>query len=301
MAFSANNLSWDDLRVVGALSEGGLPSEAAARLGINITTVMRRLARLEEAFATSLFDRRRSGYVPTEAGERLIDLSRRIEADILQVARQVSSETETISGVIRLATSDSLLEAFFPIIRDFQDLHPGVRVEARVANGPVNLARGECDVAIRATNAPAENLYGRKLATIAWAPYKRAVTGQEPAGAFVIGDHDWVSYSGSLSALGAAVMLDRQVAPERIVYRADSVSQVATAVRSGIGAGFLPCMSGDAMPDLCRIGEVQAELNDDLWLLTHPDIRTSDRVAAFMRYVAECVTRMRAKIEGIDG
>lgn len=264
MAFSGNNLSWDDLRVVGALSDGGLPSEAAARLGINITTVMRRLARLEEAFATSLFDRRRSGYVPTEAGERLIDLARRIEADILQVARQVSSETETISGVIRLATSDSLLEAFFPIIRDFQDLYPGVRVEARVANGPVNLARGECDVAIRATNAPAENLYGRKLATIAWAPYKRVLAGEQPAGAFVIGDHDWVSYSGSLGALGAAAMLDQGVAAERIVYRADSVSQVATAVRSGIGAGFLPCMSGDALPDLCRIGEVQPELNDDL-------------------------------------
>jgi DNA-binding transcriptional LysR family regulator len=261
--------------------------------------VLRRLGRLEQTFKTALFDRRRSGYIPTEAGERLIDLSRRIEDDILQVARQVSSATETISGVIRLATSDSLLEAFFPIVREFQNLYPGVRVEACVANDPVNLARSECDIAIRATNAPAENLYGRKLATIAWAPYKRLAPDLGPVDAFAMHDHDWVSYSGGLSALRASALLDQTVAPERIVYRADSVSQVATAIRSGIGAGYLPCMSGDILPDVCRIGDAQAELSDDLWLLTHPDIRASDRVSAFMRYFSESVARMRPLIEGM--
>lgn len=62
--------------------------------------------------------------------------------------------------------------------------------------------------------------------------------------------------------------------------------------------GYLPCMLGDTMTDVVRVGPVVAELQDELWLLTHPDIRGSRRVQAFMRFCAAAVARKKALIEG---
>ncbi|WP_279606796.1 LysR substrate-binding domain-containing protein [Sphingobium yanoikuyae] len=124
-----------------------------------------------------------------------------------------------------------------PVIRDFQIQHPGVQIEVTAGNGALNLARGECDVALRATCNPPENLVGRKIAIIEWAPF--ACTGIDLTG--TIYDREWVSYAGSLTNLKAALFLAQRVALQRIIYKSDTVLGVASAVREGIGIGYLPC------------------------------------------------------------
>ena len=297
MSDPTSKLSWDDLRVIQAVARTGALAAAAKMLGINVTTITRRLAKVEEVLGVALFDRRRAGYVATAQGEEMAALAERVELDVIGVARRVAGHAQGHAGDLRITTSDSLLLYFLtPMIASFKACNPAVRVEVTVGNGALNLARGEADIAIRATERPPENLFGRKVSAIAWAPYR--AWSDEVADGHVGPDRQWVSYGGKLSGLKAAEFVAARVSPDAIGYRTDSVAGAAAAIAAGLGVGYLPCMLGDLSPDLERIGPIEPALNDDLWLLTHPDIRRSGRIYAFMTHCAEAVGQSRDLVEG---
>lgn len=293
-------LSWDDLRIVKAIGEHGGLAAAAAALGVNHSTISRRLSAVEETLGVALFDRRRSGYRATGAGAEVIALGGRVEQDVFSVARRVSGHIQGHTGNLRIATSDALLYDFLtPIIADFQRSNPEIRVEVIVGNAALNLARGDSDIAFRATLAPPESLFGRKVARIAWAMYglRSEYLGTRPSVDELLRKR-WVSYGATLTGLRAFDFVERHVAEEKVRYRADSVLGVASAICAGLGIGFLPCMHGDLVPSLVRIGAIEPEVYDELWILTHPDIRKSGRVYAFMSHCAEAIARQRRFIEG---
>ncbi|TCM71238.1 LysR family transcriptional regulator [Rhizobium sp. BK068] len=295
-----DRLSWDDLRVVKAIGEYGSLAAAAASLGVNNSTMFRRLSQIEDALKVVLFDRRRSGYIATHAGTEVIALARNIELEIIGVSTRISDREAGHAGDLRITTSDSLAyNLIVPIVAAFRTESPGIRVEVLIANNPFNLARGESDIAIRATSEPPENLFGRKVATIAWAMYGRRYDGYEEHhdGKEAVSRH-WTSYSGSLSRLRAAKWIEQAVPFENIVYRSDSVVSIAAAIEAGIGIGYLPCMLGDINKNLKRLGNVEPDLSDELWVLTHPDIRRSGRVYAFTVFCNEAIAKQRSLIEG---
>ncbi|MFC0692614.1 LysR family transcriptional regulator [Paraburkholderia humisilvae] len=300
MSDSLPSLCWDDLRVIKAVGESASLAAAAAALELNHSTVSRRLAVVERTLGTVLFDRRRSGYIPTDAGADFIELATRVENDILSVVRRVSGHAQSHTGDLRITTSDALLLDFLtPVIAGFRTRHRGVRIETIVGNRPLNLARGESDIAFRTTVAPPENLFGRKLATVAWAVYGRRIDYDR---AFPMMDqlflHQWVSYGKGLAGLKAFAFVNDRVPHNNIVYRSDSVAGIASAISAGIGIGFLPCMHGNLVDSLVRIGPIVPEVYDELWVLTHPDICKSGRIAAFITYCAKAITPHRDFIEG---
>lgn len=294
---AVNQLSWDDLRIIKTLSECGNRADTAKKLGVNVSTVSRRVAQVEKTLGVALFDHRRSGYMLTAEGAELRALAERVELDIVSVARRVSRAGQGPLGKLRITTSDSLLLYFLtPIIADFKVANEGVAIEVLVGNQTLSLARDESDIAVRATNKPSESLVGRKLATIAWAPYGSVKSA--PASTPFADGQDWVSYSGALCGLKAASYLECRVDANCISYRTDSVAAASAAIVAGLGFGFLPCMLGDITPGLVRVGPVVPELSDDLWLLTHQDIRKSWRVKAFMTFCAAAVAHQKPLIEG---
>jgi DNA-binding transcriptional LysR family regulator len=294
---AVNRLSWDDLRIIKTLSECANRAATAKKLAINVSTVSRRVAQVEKTLGVALFDHRRSGYMLTAEGAELRALAERVELDIVSVARRVSRAGQGALGKLRITTSDSLLLYFLtPIIADFKALNEGISIEVLVGNQTLSLARDESDIAVRATNKPAESLVGRRLATIAWAPYG-STKSASTCTPFAEGQA-WVSYSGGLCNLKAASYLECRVAANSIAYRTDSVAAASAAIVAGLGFGFLPCMLGDTTPGLTRVGPVAPELSDELWLLTHQDIRRSWRVKAFMEFCAAAVADQKSLIEG---
>ncbi|MEK1942750.1 MAG: LysR family transcriptional regulator [Pseudomonas sp.] len=294
---AVNQLSWDDLRIIKTLSECGNRADTAKKLGVNVSTVSRRVAQVEKTLGVALFDHRRSGYMLTAEGAELRALAERVELDIVSVARRVSRAGQGPLGKLRITTSDSLLLHFLtPIIADFKTVNKGIAIEVLVGNQTLSLARDESDIAVRATNKPSESLVGRKLATIAWALYGSVKS--TPASAPFVDGQQWVSYSGALCGLKAASYLECRVEANCIAYRTDSVAAASAAIVAGLGYGFLPCMLGDITPGLVRVGPVVPELSDDLWLLTHQDIRKSWRVKAFMTFCAAAVANQKPLIEG---
>lgn len=297
-----SELSWDDLRIIYAIGMNAGLAPAAEILGVNGSTIARRLSRVEAVLGATLFDRRRTGYVATAHGRDLMALAERVEVDVTSVARRVSEQGRHHAGELRITTSDSILLYFLtPLIASFTMQNPAIKIETLVGNASLNLARGESDIAVRATENPPENLFGRKIATIAWAPYASVTHAGSlwpDSGLF---DRQWVSYGGQLSGLKAAAFVDERVHSGEIAYRTDSVACAAAAIDAGLGAGYLPCMLGDTSPGLIRVGAIEPKLNDQLWLLTHPDIRNSDRIQGFMTHCIETIGKKRGLIEGLCG
>jgi DNA-binding transcriptional LysR family regulator len=298
-----SKLSWDDLRIIGAIGRRGALRPAAEMLGLNSSTIARRLSKVEEVLGTSLFDRRRTGYVATAQGDELIALAERVELEVVSAACRISGHAQGHAGQLRITTSDSILLYFLtPLIASFKARNPAVALEVIVGNTSLNLARAESDIALRATVKPPANLYGRKVATIAWALYGASHgPGSTWVGTDRALDRQWVSYGGGLSGLKASCFVEERVHRANIAYRTDSVAAAAAAIVAGLGVGYLPCMLGDLSPDLVRVGPIEPELNDELWLLTHPDIRRSGRISAFMQHCTEAIVDNRDLIEGLCG
>ena len=298
MKDALSTIGWDDFRLIKAIADArGLPG-AAAQTGLNHSTVFRRLGQIEAALGTSLFERHRTGYVPTPSGEEIVALAARLEADITTVTRKLAGRELQPAGELRVTTNDSLLvHLLTPHFAGFRKQCPDVRLDIVLSNQPLNLSKRDADVAIRATDSPPENLVGRRIARIAWALYAR----QAEVAALKDGDlydRPWISLGDNLAALKAVREVQQHVAPENVVYKVNTVLGLAEAIETGIGIGYLPCFIGDGRASLARIGVPQPEFGADLWFLTHPDLRQSPRVRVLLDYLAAAIGAQRSLLEG---
>jgi DNA-binding transcriptional LysR family regulator len=295
------NLAWDDFRLIKAIADVRSLPAAAALLGINHSTVFRRLAQIEEALGAKLFERHRSGYTLTTPGEEMVALAQRVDDDITAFTRKMAGRELAPAGELRVTTNDSLLiHLLTPLFVKFRKKCHDVRLDVVLANQELNLSKRDADVAIRATDNPPENLVGRRVASIAWALYGRAEDFPDPSAVDPesLYQRDWVSLSDNLATLKAVKFVQEHVPPERIGYRVNTVLGLAEAVEQGLGIGHLPCFIGDVRPGLVRLGPPNPEFAADLWLLTHPDLRHSPRVRVFLDFLAAEVAKQRKIIEG---
>lgn len=301
-----NRMSWDDFRLVRAISEAGNLTGAADTLGVNHSTVFRRLAQLEALLGVKLFERHRSGYVATHPGEQMLTISEKWAEDVSSLGRLLMGCSLSPSGEVRITTNDTLLvHMLTPVFAGFRRQYPQIRLDIVLANQPLNLSRRDADIAIRATDNPPETLVGRRIAAIAWAVYGRqsdfadikteAADIRDIPG---IDNHAWVSLGDHFAALKVTRFVHERAGANRIAYRVNSVLGLTEAVSAGIGIGPLPCFIADQYPGLLRLTTPDPDFSAGLWLLTHPDLRHSARVRAFMDYAAADITRLRPFLEG---
>jgi DNA-binding transcriptional LysR family regulator len=295
------NLAWDDFRLIKAIADVRSLPAAAALLGVNHSTVFRRLGQIEEALGAKLFERHRSGYTLTTVGEEMVALAQRVDEDITAFTRRIAGREIAPAGELRVTTNDSLLiHLLTPLFVRFRKTCRDVCLDVVLANQELNLSKRDADVAIRATDHPPENLVGRRVATIAWALYGRVNDFPDPQAIDreSLYDRDWVSLGDNLATLKAVKFVHEHVSPERIGYKVNMVLGLAEAVEQGLGISHLPCFIGDARPGLVRLGPPNPEFSAGLWLLTHPDMRHSPRVRVFLDFIAEEVAKQRKHIEG---
>jgi DNA-binding transcriptional LysR family regulator len=294
-------LAWDDFRLVKSVAEARGLAGAAERLGVNHSTVFRRLGQLEQTLGVKLFERHRTGYALTPAGEEMAALAERMEDDVTSFTRKLAGQAVSPAGELRVTTNDTLLvHLLTPSFARFTQSCPDVRLDVVLTNQALNLSKRDADVAIRATDNPPETLVGRRVATIAWAVYGRAADFPQPENVDFadLSDRPWVALGDNFAGLKVAKYVRDRVAPERIVYKVNTVLGLAEAVEFGIGIGPVPCFIADVRPALVRLTPPIADFSTGLWILTHPDLRQSARVRAFMDFMAGEIARQRRLIEG---
>ncbi|MBP2230884.1 DNA-binding transcriptional LysR family regulator [Azospirillum agricola] len=292
---------WDDVRYFLAVARQGSLSSASRLLGVNHSTVLRRVAGLEAAMGVRLFDKLPRGYVLTAAGEDLRDSALAMEETLAAASRRLSGRDTQLEGSLRVTTVDIMAMHVLPRhLVAFRALHPGIRLDVSVSEASLSLTRREADVAIRLIAHPPDNLVGRALSGLAFAPYG-AVSLAERSGGATPDQAGWAGLDESFDHTAMARWLKAAVPAERIVYRVNSVATLVEAVRAGVGFGLLPCVLADRMPDLRRVGPPVEDFGVRVWLLTHRDLRMMGRVRAFLDFMAAALTGDRDLLEGRGG
>lgn len=287
-------MQWDDARIFLAVAREGSFSSAAKRLGVQHSTVVRRIRALEKKLATPLVERKASGYVLTEAGEELKHSACRIENELLSFEGAVSGQAEDVAGELRVtAIANMASTVLMPYFARFSAAHPRIELIVQVTNNSVRLSEREADVAIRQTDKPLETLIGTRLTTVASAVY---------------GSRDYCAAVKSGQAVEKWIGVDcceyhrtwtKQAWPQaEHEFSVDETSLTLAALKEGLGVGFLPCFLGDSDPELARFHEPEKQHELGLWLLYHRDLRNTKRVVLFREHMQREIKQAAALFEG---
>ena len=163
---------WGDLAYLLAVARGGSHAAAARTLGVDSTTVGRRLASLEAGLGARVLQRSPSGWAPTEAGAELVARAERIEADLANAESVLRGADRRVSGLVRVSGGDGILHYLVaPALPALRERHPDVVVELRPDTRVVDLARREADVAIRLSAETSPATVCRRVPPLAMGVY----------------------------------------------------------------------------------------------------------------------------------
>ncbi len=292
MRYSAaimQHINWDNLRYVLMVANKGSIAAAARELGVNRTTVLRRIGTFQENLNCRIFDRGEAGYILTPGAEKMLNAAREVENTLFNMQRQIAGHELKLEGELRVTTTDTfMLSILGPHLATFRQRHPHIVVDLMVTNSILDLNRRDADIAIRPTRQPDSSLVGSRLCDVEFGIYATAemLAGINPDDIYKV---RWIGFVDSLQAAPIGNWLDATVALDRICFRCDSFVAVRIAAESGIGVALLPRFLGDSSQTLQPVKAVIGELTTGLWMLTHPDLVRSARVNAFIVHFNEAL------------
>ncbi|HUJ60716.1 MAG TPA: LysR family transcriptional regulator [Kofleriaceae bacterium] len=273
---------WDDVRYFLEVHRRGSLSAAGRALGVNHTTVGRRLKALEREVGARLLRITTSGAALTDAGRAILPDSEQLEATMLALRRKVVGRDGSASGSVRIATTEALASTFLiPRLATLRARHPDLDVVIAASNRAVDLARGEADLALRLVDSRDGSLVARRvgklrLGVFAASDYlgRRGV----PAAEAGFAGHDTLGYHGELAAGPEMRWLAIHAARARSVVRVNSVLNLLAAAAAGLGIAVLPDGLCSTHPALRRLDVAAPPDGRDVWVVFHRDARSNVRV-----------------------
>lgn len=290
-------MDWENLKFFLAVAREGTLAGAGRALSVKHSTVLRRIAQLEAELGLRLFERHPTGYMLTAVGREVLEPLVRVDEDLIAIERRLSGQDLRLAGTVKVSALGVLVPWLADSLVEFRCLHPGIVVEVAISPTAVSLARHEADIAIRISRHPPESLVGRRIAALAHGVYAAR---SHPAARELATDvfrHPWVGYSEGRGDLPQAKWMADHVPVDRIVFRTSHTGMLVAAVKAGLGLGLLPCYLGDAEPSLRRLKTVDG-LGQEMWILTHADLRRTPRIRALMDHLTKDLLRHRDLIEG---
>jgi len=286
-AKTQSKLELSDLQLLLALIRGGTLAGAAERLKLDASTVFRSIKRVEQDLGERLFERSRQGYLPSELALELAGYAERIESQLNEARESAFKSAGEPSGVLRITTTDTVLQGLLlPVLPEFTRTYPRIDLELIAANTLADLSRRDADVAIRATRKPPEHLVGSKLGTMSAAVFVSRDFAARSKG-MKLEEMDWIALDESLAEHPSFKWRRRHYPAVKPRYRCNSVMSVAGAVVQGLGIGVVPLFLLQDNPAVQIIEGPLEELDTDLWMLAHPDIRRLQRVKLLFDFLRD--------------
>ncbi|WP_439374813.1 LysR family transcriptional regulator [Bradyrhizobium sp. DASA03120] len=288
---------WDDLRYFLALARGGSIGIAAKALGVNQSTVQRRLRALEVALNCSLAERQAGGYRLTVHGQQLLAHAEQVETTIDTLQRQSATLDNRTAGLVKLTSHVTVGQRIMKsgFLDCFHSRHLGITIELIMEQRKLDLSKGEADIAIR--GGPLDDdpaLVGRKIAEVPWGIYASHSfidRHGRPATPADIDGFSIVELVDEIEALPAARWMKLHAPAARVAARCSNIPSVHLAIKSGAGIAPLPAVFAAADDALvCVLGPLP-ELNYPLFLLAHRDLRKVPRVNAVFEF---CLSELKS-------
>lgn len=289
-------LDWNDLRFFCAAAEQGSLAAAARTLGVEHTTVGRRLNALEAALGTALVVRGPEGLSLTPIGRKLLPLVTDISSHVERARELVRAEKSRV----RLAVPSGFSRLFAPELSRLAQLRPDLSLELLSGARPADLSRGEADLALRGAPLEDAELVAKKLCRLGWSLYgSRQYLARSPANPDPtdLSGHAVVGFDRSLARGPAAQWLDPRCEDARIALRSREMVDLLAATQSGAGLALLPCFLGDFETGLVRLTPAVL-VSQPLSLVYRREARLSKEVRAVIRFVSEVIEQHAAALAG---
>jgi DNA-binding transcriptional LysR family regulator len=290
---------WDDARFLLAVHRHASLSAAARKLGVNQSTVGRRLRALEEALGVTLFVETSDGFVASPLGERLVEHAARMEDEALALERAARGADARLTGTVRITSADTLsVRVITPMLVGVHQRFPGLDFQLVADTRTFSLTKREADIGIRTMRPKEARVVMRRISGFASTLYATAEYLErhgrpreaDLAKHAIIGVED--------ASWQEARWLARAVPGARVVLATNSTLAQLVATRAGMGLGILPCYVGDAEPDLVRVLPPEKGVVRELVLVFHRDLRDTPRIRACADYLVESLTAQAAAFEG---
>jgi DNA-binding transcriptional LysR family regulator len=294
-------LDWEQIRLFLAVMRAGSLAAAGARLALDVSTVSRRLDRLEERLGAALFDRTREGTSPTIVAEQMLSFAEEMELSAARFAAAGAQVETAVEGAVRLTVMPGIADVFVaPRLAELHRRHPKLVVELDASVSYADLTRREADLAVRATRPTSGELVSVKLVTT------RAVPMTSPAYALELGklgrlaDARWITWGQELAHIPIGRWLKERAPDVAPVLRTNHFASQLAAARAGLGVllasepfvhtGLVPVAHRKALDDAWATLPVES-----LWLVGHRALRHVPRVAAVWDFVIESLGEEAAR------
>jgi DNA-binding transcriptional LysR family regulator len=294
---NAQTMDWGDIPFVLAVCETGTLSGAARKLGVNHSTVFRRIESVEKKLGVTLFERMSHGYVMTTAGEHFFQHGRVLNEGVTRIQLELGGLDLRLEGTLAITTTDSLLYRLAPIFVAFQETYPDVELQLLTDTRHLDLMQREADIAVRPTRNPPEHWIGRNLMSIPYATYVH-LDYVRKLRSLPDDKQNWIRIDDHIDLSPMSQITLQRMANDATVTITNSVMGMFDLVRSGGGMAVLPCYMGETSPELVRLDEPDVKYNTDLWILAHPEIRRSARVHAFFEFATQKIRSSGLDIYG---
>ncbi|KVQ53432.1 LysR family transcriptional regulator [Burkholderia territorii] len=300
-------MSWDDLRYFLAVMRGGSLSAAARALQVQHSTVARRIDALESALGIRLFDRLPRGWPPTDEGLHLAEHAARVEADVHAFARAAQGAA-ALDGVVRVSASPVFASHFLaPRLARALRAWPALRIDLMGEMQAANLYAREADLAVRLSRPTEPGLAARRLGTMRFALCASPDWAAAPPDTWA-----FLGYDDALAQMPQQQWLERFAAGRRFAFIANDLAALHRACMAGAGVALLPRFlvdttatdadadtgtpplpSDPSLPGAAALVELtsvpRCDVEREIWLVVHPDVRRSPRVQRVADAIADAV------------
>jgi DNA-binding transcriptional LysR family regulator len=290
------DLDWDDLRYFLRAMQAKTLAGAARAMRVEHTTVGRRLSALERSLGAPLVLRGPDGLQLTPLGEQALPLVEEVERAVAKVRALVASQKSRV----RLAVPSGFTRFFTEGLARLREKHPELSLELISGARPVDLKKGEADVALRSGLVADDDLVARKLGVSGWSLYASdAYLARKPGpiDPDELSGHDVIGYDASLSSVPAAQWIEERATKARIVLRSREMTDMLAAAASGVGLAVLPCSLADPEPTLRRLTP-KVVATRDIFLVYRREARMSDEVRAVIQFVVDVMREHAARLSG---
>lgn len=285
--------NWDDLRILLAVVKGGSITAGAELLGIDQSTVSRRLRTFESGLGRNLFHDTKKRNNLTPFGESCVESAQRLELEMHRLDQELRLNDLGFEGDVWIQTDNVLSDhLLLDVCPDFLKKYP--KINLRISRDPETEKPLRADIAIFATNSPVEAHFGRKLATATFASYATHSYLKEfkdkPQ------NMTWVNWDdGSGSPTWPA--LSPKINDDMCRLRCSSIETLLEATRLGLGATILPCFIGETDPALSRITPGEIVTKSEVWVFVQADLRKIPKIRTFLDYLYAEILRRKDILE----
>lgn len=287
---------WTQARAFLATVEAGSLSKAARALGLTQPTLSRQVAGLEAALGVVLFERIGRALVLTETGRDLVDHFRDMGAAAERIALAAAGHGQTLEGRVTISASDVVATYLLvPLLRDLQDIAPGIEVEILASNTISDLQRREADIAIRHLRPVEPELIGRQVAE--WRARLYAASDYlarrgRPGSLDDLAAHDILGFAPVERLVATLVAQGLPVSRRNFRHVTDNGLVLAGMAERGLGVAVMPSVLAGRIAGLEPVLPDWPGIPVPLWLVAHREVQTSRRIRIVFDVLAEALARV---------